>query len=64
MKRLFRWLNRKLNIVSDDPYYAWADSRLDELARQARHQYTPLYPWLTNSICTCGAARSYCERRK
>lgn len=22
--------------ISDDPYYAWADTRLDELAAQAR----------------------------
>lgn len=29
MRRLLRWLNRRLNIVSDDPWYDWADQRLD-----------------------------------
>ncbi len=39
MKRLMRWLGQHLiksGVVSDDPYYAWADQRLDELAEEAR----------------------------
>lgn len=36
LRWLFGWLNRRFDIVSDDPYYAWADARLDELAEIER----------------------------
>lgn len=36
IQRLLRWLNRRLNIVSHDPYYDWADRRLDEIERDRR----------------------------
>lgn len=25
----WNWLNRRFNLVSDDPYYSWADEWLD-----------------------------------
>lgn len=40
IRRLLSWLNAKLNIVETDDdanaYYAWADTRLDEIAEHAR----------------------------
>lgn len=33
--RLLAAINRRLDIVSDDPYYAWADERLDHIALHA-----------------------------
>ena len=40
--RLLRWLNAKFNVVEtsedDNGYYAWADTRLDELADQVQKQ--------------------------
>ena len=42
IRRLLSWLNAKLNIVETDPdanaYYAWADTRLDELAAEAKRE--------------------------
>jgi hypothetical protein len=29
IRRLAAWLNRRLNLVSDDPWYGWADEWLD-----------------------------------
>jgi hypothetical protein len=39
VRRLLRWLNRRLGIVAtgaENDYLAWADTRLDELAAEAR----------------------------
>lgn len=33
IRRIWRWLNAKFQIVSDDPYYGWADEWLDERGR-------------------------------
>lgn len=35
LRNLFARLTREY-IVSDDPYYGWADTRLDELAEELR----------------------------
>ena len=37
--RLGSWLNRKLNIISDDPWYDWADQRLDGLTNLTYEQW-------------------------
>lgn len=29
--RFGSWLNRKFNLISNDPWYDWADQRLDGL---------------------------------
>ena len=62
LERLIRWLDRTFNIVEhnedDNAYYAWADTRLDELAAATKHKER-----VVNSICKCGLARSYHDGR-
>jgi hypothetical protein len=29
---------------------------------RVKHEYTPRYPEIEHSICTCGLAKSYCGR--
>lgn len=37
--RLGSYLNRRFNIVSDDPYYDWADQYLDGLTNKTYEEW-------------------------